>query len=166
MQNLTLGRHLIPAQGDREKPSWGERALHIQGATKGEMLFLYKSAVSMVYTLLSGPAITLNPLIMTLREFTVILILKMCKQGHVWKPTSSLIPSSQVMLLLSLLANVREEYAAASSPVSFPHEASIFHPAPVAPGPAVSSRMVLARHRRAPRSDIPASFLPLPLSHS
>lgn len=133
MQTLPLGRHLTPAQGDREKPPWGERALHIQGATKGEMLFLYKFAVSMVYTLLSGPTIKLNPLIMILREFTIILVLKMCKQGHVWKPTSSLIPSARVMLLLSLFANVREEYAAASSPVSLPHEARIFHPAPVAP---------------------------------
>lgn len=37
----------------------------------------------------------------------------MCKQGQVWKPRS-LIPSSQVMLLTRVFANVREQYEAAS----------------------------------------------------
>lgn len=43
MENLPLGRHLIPeAKSYREKPPWGgggERALYIQGAKKGKCNF-------------------------------------------------------------------------------------------------------------------------------
>lgn len=39
----------------------GENAVHIQEATKGKMLFLYKLIVLMVYKLLSCPTIELNP---------------------------------------------------------------------------------------------------------
>lgn len=165
MQNLPLGRHLTPAQGDREKPPWGERALPIQGAAKGEMLLLYKFAVSMVYTLLSGPTIKLNPLTMTLRDFTILLVLKMCKQGHVWKPTSSLIPSARVVLLLSLCKCAGRVCSSVLTGL-FPHEASIFHPAPVAPVARSVKSYRLSLASQAPPSDIPASFLPLPLSHA
>lgn len=126
------------------------RALHIQGAIKGEMLFLYEFIVLMVYKLLSGPTIKLNPLIMTLQELTILLVLKMCKQ--VWKPTSSLIPSSQVMLLPGSLQTCRkhvQQHPHRSLSPTWP-VSSIQHQWPR--GTTVLSRSVLAWHRGASRS--------------